>query len=297
MWLSRDCPTVVQILVSGMEAGKRGRRFLASLTRWDGRGGFSLEPIQRVLVSLDNPQDKVPIIHVAGTNGKGSTSVMLSAIFGQEGKRVGLTISPHLNQVNERIVIDGLPVSDDLFEVSADAIRWGCEKTGESLSYHEALTAMAFFAFCEEGVELSVIEVGLGGRLDASNVIKKPLVSVITSIGLDHTDILGSSEEAIAAEKAGIIKPGSHVVVGARVSNEAFGVISNNAIGVGSSIDRFGVEFSSILTEKGEGLYSGPSSKGIVFRPSLLGEHQIENGALALRVGEYLGVSIERVAQ
>lgn len=160
---------------------------------------------------LGNPQDKFKSIHVAGTNGKGSTSHMLAAIFQQAGYKTGLYTSPHLKDFRERIRINGEMVSED-FVVNFVAQQ---RDTIEALSpsFFEVTVAMAFSCFAEEKVDIAIIEVGLGGRLDSTNIIT-PVLSVITNISLDHTNILGTTLPEIAGEKAGIIKPGIPVVIG-----------------------------------------------------------------------------------
>ena len=191
-----------------------GFAYLHTLTPWAGRGDFDLVGIRKVLELLDNPQDKVPSIHVAGTNGKGSVCAFISAGLGQAGYRVGLNISPHLSKLNERFVIDGFAVEDDWIDKFALLVRDASQKAGVLLSFHEALTAIAFLGFSQSNLDYMVIEVGLGGLLDASNVIKMPKACVITSIGLDHQEVLGSSLSEIAKQKAGIIKPGVDAFIG-----------------------------------------------------------------------------------
>ena len=192
----------------------KGLDYLATLTRWDGTGEFNLTALSRVLNYFGNPQDKVPSIHVGGTNGKGSVCVTTAAIIGAAGYRCGLATSPHLSRINERIVIDGHEVDDYSLSTLALELERSCVRKKETLTYHEALTAMSFLAFFENKVDWMVVEVGLGGTLDASNVISKPEISVITTIDFDHEDILGNSLRLIAREKAGIIKNGSRVVIG-----------------------------------------------------------------------------------
>ena len=168
-----------------------------------------------LLNSLGNPQDAVKVIHVAGTNGKGSVCAYLDAMLRSEGVRTGLFTSPHLVKINERIVIDGSPISDDAFVFIFDKVLSGVKKMEDRGMPHptffEFLFVMGLTAFAEAGADYVVLETGLGGRLDATNTVAHPLVSVITSIGMDHMEYLGDTKEKIAAEKAGIIKP--HVPV------------------------------------------------------------------------------------
>jgi dihydrofolate synthase / folylpolyglutamate synthase len=161
---------------------------------------------------LHNPQDKLKCIHVAGTNGKGSTSHMLAAVLQKAGYKVGLFTSPHLKDFKERIRINGCPISESFVCDFIQQNKAFLEKN--QLSFFEMTVGLAFDYFVKQDIDIAIVEVGLGGRLDATNIIT-PLVSVITNIGLDHTQFLGNTLEAIAAEKAGIIKPNIPVVIGA----------------------------------------------------------------------------------
>ena len=160
---------------------------------------------------LGNPQKTLKCIHVAGTNGKGSTSHMLASILQEAGYKVGLYTSPHLKDYRERIKINGIEISEDFVCDFINKNKSFFE--ANDMSFFEMTVGLAFDYFAKEKVDIAVIEVGMGGRLDATNIIT-PLVSVITNIGLDHTQFLGNTLEAIAFEKAGIIKPGIPVVIG-----------------------------------------------------------------------------------
>jgi dihydrofolate synthase/folylpolyglutamate synthase len=160
---------------------------------------------------LGNPEKKLKCIHVAGTNGKGSTSHMLASIFQEAGYKVGLYTSPHLKDYRERIKINGDEISEDFVCEFINKNKAFFESN--DMSFFEMTVGLAFDYFAKEKVDIAIIEVGMGGRLDATNIIT-PLVSVITNIGLDHTQFLGNTLEAIAFEKAGIIKPGIPVVIG-----------------------------------------------------------------------------------
>ena len=172
-----------------------------------------LERVEEFCRLLGNPHNDYHTIHIAGTNGKGSTSHMLASVLQQAGYRVGLFTSPHLKDFRERVRVDGKMISEQ--EVVGFVERNMPEIKRLGLSFFEITAAMAFEHFALQDVEVAVIETGLGGRLDATNIIT-PLVSVITNIGLDHTDLLGSTLQAVAAEKAGIIKCGVPVVLGER---------------------------------------------------------------------------------
>ncbi len=160
---------------------------------------------------LGNPEDKIKSIHVAGTNGKGSTSSMIASVLQEAGYKVGLYTSPHLKDFRERIKINGIEISEDFVVDFIDKNKVFFEDN--ELSFFEMTVGLAFDYFVKENIDIAVIEVGMGGRLDSTNIIT-PLISVITNIGLDHTQFLGNTLEAIAFEKAGIIKPNIPVVVG-----------------------------------------------------------------------------------
>lgn len=183
--------------------------FLFSLQKFGMK--FGLRNIRRLLRSIGNPHSSIKTIHIAGTNGKGSTSSMIAAILTAAGYKVGLYTSPHLIQFNERIRINGEMISDK--DVARYTKKLQPHIHRLKATFFEAATAIAFKYFADEKVDFAVIETGLGGRLDATNVIR-PLVSIITSIGKDHTEILGKTFTSIATEKAGIIKTSIPVVVG-----------------------------------------------------------------------------------
>jgi dihydrofolate synthase/folylpolyglutamate synthase len=171
---------------------------------------LGLDPMRAACERAGHPEYDFPAVHVAGTNGKGSVSAMVEAIARAQGKSTGLYTSPHLCRFAERIRIDGEPVSDD---VLADLLERALD-AGPDLSFFETATLAAFFAFRDAAVDLAVLEVGMGGRFDATNVIPVPLAAAITRIALDHTDRLGKTLVEIAREKAGIAKPGLDVVLG-----------------------------------------------------------------------------------
>lgn len=176
-----------------------------------------LERIQALCDKLGNPERKLPIIHVAGTNGKGSAVAMLSSILQAAGYRVGTYTSPHLERYNERFLINGTEISDDAFAKEITLMKTLCAELaaeGKAVpTLFEIVTGAAFHYFAEEKVDLLILEVGLGGRYDATNIVPAPLLSLIMSISIDHTDFLGDNIEKIAMEKAGIIKKNSPVVL------------------------------------------------------------------------------------
>lgn len=286
--------------VGGVKVNKvrSGLDYLNGLRPWNGRGGFSLAEIIGVLKRLGNPQDRVPTVHVAGTNGKGSVSAATASILGACGYRVGLNISPHLQRLNERIVIDGSPCSDDFLGEFAYSVRQAADREGVELSFHEAITAIAFLGLFECGVDWSVIEVGLGGRLDASNVISRPAATAIVTISYDHQAILGETLGEIAAEKAGIIKAGSPLVTGL-VGVEADEVISKRAVSVPHF--KFGRDYSVKSSVERRCIeYWGKEFIGgrdllFDFTSALGGAHQVHNLGVAATIGLVLGLPVERV--
>ena len=167
-----------------------------------------LERISELLARLGNPERICRFVHVAGTNGKGSTSTMLASMLTSAGYRTGLYTSPHLLRVTERMRVDGAEMPREGLAEAVSALQRAAEGMAEPCTEFELLTAAAFWWFAHEGCDYVVLEVGMGGRLDATNVIPRPDCAVITNIGLDHTEVLGATAELIAAEKAGIFKGG-----------------------------------------------------------------------------------------
>lgn len=271
----------------------RGSDYLKSLKKWDGAGGFRLDAVRAVLSKLGNPQEEYPCIHVAGTNGKGSTSVACASILAASGATVGLNISPHLHSWTERIVIDGIQITEDVYGFLGDEIYRASKEVDQTLSFHEALTVAAFLWFKISKVHFAVVEVGLGGRLDASNVIQRPLVSIITSISYDHQNILGATLVDIAKEKAGIIKNDRPVVIGAlhplALDQTLLIARELNSTCYVLNKDFFYREISpSKVNLK---LFTGE----IEFKPPLKGEHQLSNLALAAKAGELAGLSCTEI--
>lgn len=272
-----------------------GIGYLAKLTPWNGRGGFALEGIVKVLKRLGDPQDSYPTIHIAGTNGKGSVSSGISSILGAAGYRVGLNSSPHLQSLNERIVIDGWPIGSTAFGEFCHDVRAAAGRALVELSFHEAITVVSFLAFREIGVEWAVVEVGLGGRLDASNVISRPAATAIVTIDYDHQAILGNTLAEIATEKAGIIKQGCPVVSGF-LPEEAEKVVHRKAMGVRHY--RFGTDYGVAPIQDGTGRTFGYWGKDFPvtqmsrfdFTSPLAGNHQGHNLAVAATLGLVLGM-------
>ena len=252
---------------------------------------LGLERIIAVLAALGNPERAFRVVHVAGTNGKGSTCAMIEAGLRSAGIRTGLFTSPHLIEPTERIQIDGIPVSPSDFERAFNIVHETAEKLDLDChpTYFETVTAMAFWLFREKRVGTAVVEVGLGGRLDSTNVVQ-PVLTVITPIDFDHEAYLGHTIEAIASEKAGILKPGVPAVF-ARQRPEAAAVIERRAAELHAPVTRAeDFEIRDLHIDA-----RGSRFSGIVC--PLAGEHQVDNAvtaALALRV---LGISPDGIAE
>jgi dihydrofolate synthase/folylpolyglutamate synthase len=236
---------------------------------------FRLERLEPVLERLGRPELSFPAIHVAGTNGKGSTAAMLHAIYARGGYRAGLYTSPHLLSFTERIRIGDSRISESDVVALAEEVQGAAAAVGVDLTFFEIATLMAFLEFRRKGVDLAIVETGLGGRLDATNVVR-PLASVITSIGLEHCEILGDTVEAIAYEKAGIIKPGTVVVTGP-LPVEAAAVVEARVAIDGTHWLRYGDDFDDRLLRE---LDSEGSGEGV----GLAGSHQQQNASVALAV-------------
>lgn len=244
---------------------------------------LSLDRIERLLTALNLPQaDLPPVIHVAGTNGKGSVIAFIRAIFEAAGKRVHSFTSPHLIDFHERIQLAGeggsQPISDDLL---TDVLqRTAAANNGEAITYFEVITAAAFLAFNSQPADFALLETGLGGRLDATNVVKRPLLTIITPISIDHTSYLGSTLAEIAYEKAGILKPGVTCVV-APQDDEALGVIEARAEELGAPLLVAGREWDA-HEQHGRLVYQTAGELLDLPMPRLPGRHQIDNAACAL---------------
>ncbi len=186
--------------------------YIHSVTWKGSRPGLSR--ITELLERLGNPQDKLKFIHIAGTNGKGSTSAMLESVLRAAGYRTGLFVSPYIKHFNERICVSGQPISNEDLARATSLVRPHADAMADAPTEFELITAVGLVHFLEKECDVVVLETGMGGRLDSTNVIKDPLACVITGIAMDHTAFLGDTVEQIAAEKAGIIKPGAPVVFG-----------------------------------------------------------------------------------
>lgn len=246
---------------------------------------LSLGRLMRVFAALDNPQLKAPpVIHVAGTNGKGSVCATLVAMLRAQGLRVHAYTSPHLVRFNERIALDGAHIDDErLTELLEE-----CEaaNAGNPITFFEITTAAAFLAFARTPADVLVLETGLGGRADATNVIAQPLATAITSISMDHMQFLGDTLAAIAAEKAAIQKPGVASVIAPQAA-AALAEIEDYAARVDAPLFRHGREWSIEPNDAGMTFRIGGQSIDLP-RPRLAGAHQIENAGVALAVAAQL---------
>ncbi|MCT1184594.1 bifunctional folylpolyglutamate synthase/dihydrofolate synthase [Lactococcus lactis] len=252
---------------------------------------FNIRPglsrVSALLELLGHPEESLSMIHVAGTNGKGSTVAFTRSIFMQAGLKVASFTSPFITTFGERMSINALPIADDKLIYYVEMIQplvaeldKDAELTG--ITEFEIITAMAFKYFADEQVDLAVIEVGLGGLLDSTNVIK-PVVSGITTIGLDHIDILGSTIEEIAAQKAGIIKPGIPVVVG-NIELKALRVIWEVARKNTARVYQFPYDYRTEVEEHEHFNFFSGQEAILDIEKSLVGLHQIENAGMAIEL-------------
>ncbi|UWQ58157.1 bifunctional folylpolyglutamate synthase/dihydrofolate synthase [Leisingera caerulea] len=246
---------------------------------------LTLDRVWRLLEALDNPQDKLPpVIHLAGTNGKGSTQAMIRAGLEGMGKSVHAYTSPHLARFHERIRLAGELISEThLTEVLDECYA---RNGGENITYFEITTVAGLLAFSRTPADYTLLEVGLGGRLDATNVIT-PEVSVITPISIDHEQFLGNTLAKIAAEKAGIIKRGVPVVVGPQ-PDEAMEVIEATAARLGAPLIAYGQHWH-VFEERGRLVFQDENGLLDLPLPVLLGAHQIQNAGAALAALRHLG--------
>lgn len=276
-----------------MSLGENAEEYLAGLPMWASKKNL-LSDIRRFLEEMGNPDEKMRLIHVAGTNGKGSVCAYLSSILGQAGYHTGVFTSPHLIDTRERFLFDGEMVPEKLYEESYQRIRQLSEVMMERgychPTYFEFLFLMGMDMFREKDPDFVILETGLGGRLDATNTVRHPMVSVITSISMDHMEYLGGTIGEIALEKAGIIKPGVPVVYDSN-DETAAGVIAERAKEVG---------VASYPADKQGYVIHGYGENGIdaglrrlngemldVVIPSQA-DYQVMNGLLALRTAELL---------
>ncbi|MDY6937107.1 MAG: folylpolyglutamate synthase/dihydrofolate synthase family protein [Cyanobacteriota bacterium] len=246
---------------------------------------LGLERIERLLAQLGNPQASVPIVHVAGTNGKGSVCAYLSSILTEAGYRVGRYTSPHLVDWCERIYLDRAPIAPEDLASCLENVREATEPSDPSPTQFEVITAAAWLYFAREQVDVAVIEVGLGGRLDATNVVDRPLASILVSISREHWQRLGDTLGKIATEKAGILKPGCPAIIG-QLPPEARAVVETRIEELGCPA--WWVEAAQLLPTESANSLPRASYRGIEYPLPLLGDVQLLNSALAIETIQVL---------
>jgi dihydrofolate synthase/folylpolyglutamate synthase len=256
---------------------------------------WGLERTERALEALGDPHRAYPTVHVGGTNGKGSVTSMTAAVLHHAGRRTGCYTSPHLVSFRERILVDGGPLSEEQLVAYAEEAREPVVRYG--LTFFEAVTVLAMHAFAREGVEVGVMEVGLGGRLDATNVLR-PEVSAVTNVALDHSDFLGETLAEIAREKAGIMKPGVPFVTAERDPSilEIFSALARE---VGAPLTCTRPENSSVARVSAAGTEVVVETRAwgaLDIRTPLVGRHQADNAALAVEILEHLGPELRPTA-
>lgn len=251
---------------------------------------LGLERMHAALARVDNPHKRLPpVFHVAGTNGKGSTVAFIRAILEAAGNSVHVFTSPHLVRFNERIVLAGEEISDAAL---VDAVTCVDEAVGDlDLTFFETITCAAFLAFVETRADFVVLEVGLGGRLDSTNVIENPAASVVAPIALDHQRFLGESLAAVAAEKAGIFRAGAPAVIGQQPP-EAMAVLEERAAAIGARAYSYAREWN-VWREHGRLVYQDTDGLSDLAPPSLLGAHQTMNAGLAVAAVRAAGTGID----
>ncbi|MDH5202014.1 MAG: bifunctional folylpolyglutamate synthase/dihydrofolate synthase, partial [Nitrospirota bacterium] len=257
---------------------------------------FGLDNIARLLSSLGNPHTSFPSIHIAGTNGKGSTSAIIASVLKSAGLKVGLFTSPHLVSFTERIRINGEEITETEVIALTDEVREIVARSGDfSPTFFEVVTAIALKYFKRKKIDIAVVEVGMGGRLDATNIIT-PAVSVITNISYDHMKFLGNTLKEIATEKTGIIKDRVPVVISSQAP-EVLEIIESKAKEKNAEACLYGRDFSSVLKREDlSGIYFDYKSRDTftiddLYLP-LVGEHQLQNVSVAIKTVELLSKKI-----
>ncbi len=247
---------------------------------------LTLDRVHRLLAALDHPERKLPpVIHIAGTNGKGSTQAMIRAGLEAAGDKVHAYTSPHLARFHERIRLAGELISEPALTALLDE----CVQAngGEEITFFEITTCAAFLAFARTPADWTLLEVGLGGRLDATNVVDQPALTIITPVSLDHVDFLGDTVGKIAGEKAGILKRGVPVIVGPQ-SEEGLAVIEARAARLGAPVLAFGQHWN-VWEERGRLVYQDENGLLDLPLPNLPGPHQIQNAGAAIAALRALG--------
>ena len=257
---------------------------------------LSLDRMKALCAALGDPQHRLPpVVHVAGTNGKGSTVAMIRAIAEAAGLRVHAYTSPHLVRFNERIRLAGRLIEDDALNAVLDRIEAAMAETGSEATVFESTTAAAFLAMAETPADLAIVEVGLGGVLDATNVIERPLLSVIAPVDYDHAEVLGTDLAGIAAEKAGVLKAGAPGVI-ARQQEAAMAAIERAAQAVHAPLTGMGVDFDA-WAERGGMVFQNQERFLDLPAPGLAGAHQIDNAGVAVAAALELDLPEAAIAQ
>jgi len=244
----------------------------------------TLSRINFLLDTLNRPEQQLNIVHVAGTNGKGSTSTMTARVLEEHGYKTGLFLSPYVVTFRERVSVNGVPISESAFTRLAEKLLQIADTMPDRPNFFELMTALALLYFAEENCDFAVLEVGMGGRLDATNAIPVPLVSVITPIALDHTAYLGDTTGKIAAEKCGIIKPGCIAVSSASQPDDAMQVIHSTCHELGVPL-LIPSKPSEVVCSLDETCFSHQDCR---YRLGLLGPHQADNACTVLSVCQAL---------
>ncbi len=251
---------------------------------------LTLDRVWSLLAALDHPEKRLPpVIHIAGTNGKGSTQAMLRAGLAGAGKKVHAYTSPHLARFHERILLAGEHISEPALTDLLD--RCYAANNGATITYFEITTIAGILAFTETPADYTLLEVGLGGLLDATNIVNKPALTVITPVSIDHTQFLGDTLTMIATEKAGIIKRGVPCVVGPQ-PDEALAVIEATAEKLGAPLLVYGQHWH-VWEERGRLIFQDETGLLDLPLPTLIGAHQIQNAGIAIAGLRHLGFSDE----
>lgn len=254
---------------------------------------MSLDRLVRLMRALGDPQDRLaPVVHVAGTNGKGSTLAYLRAMLEAFGKRVHVYTSPHLVRFNERIRVAGTLIDDRELAALLEEIE--TINAGAPITFFEVTTAAAFLAFARTPADYVLLETGMGGRLDASNLVRRPVAVGLTPISFDHMQYLGTTLAAIAGEKAGILKPGVATYVGVQPA-DAQAVFEAKAQALAAPLIRRGQEWDFSATADGF-VWHNAKRRYALPAPALPGRHQIDNAALAVAIADGLGVPASAIA-
>ncbi len=250
---------------------------------------LGLENIEELCTAVGNPQDELKVVHVAGSNGKGSTIAFLKALLREHGLSVGVYTSPHLRHFSERIVIDDEPISEAEIVALTRRLKPFAESIPRIVTFFDFTTCMALLHFARKKPDIVLLETGLGGRLDATNVVRRPLLTMITNIALEHEEFLGSTLLSVAAEKAGILKPGVPLVSGVR-NRRVREFLDDRQRPLAAACEFLGRDFRIRRRADGGFSFYSPNSKFRDLRVPLSGAYQQNNAALALRALEYLSL-------